>query len=155
MFTILLLRFNRGHWMTFFAGISCQSVPLQRSATSLYLLEKNTHFASILCCFGPRHPNFNTWDLNSSCKFYTDLLKFAGVIPENQILSNYIVCCLHAMHDSVQVCQKMWFHTRMWQNPPFLDPISTGKYLPEDRFDTRHHHLWTAVDHHHISIKAV
>jgi len=30
--------------MTFFAGISCQSVPLQRSATSLYLLEKTPIF---------------------------------------------------------------------------------------------------------------
>jgi len=37
-----------------------------------------------------------------SAKFYPDMLRFAAVIPENPIWSDYKLWCLHAMHDSVQ-----------------------------------------------------
>jgi len=48
-----------------------------------------TFFAAILRPFGPRHPSFNTFDLHTPTKFYPDLLRFAGVIPENPICSDY------------------------------------------------------------------
>ena len=62
------------------------------------LRKKHPLFGAILHPFGPGHPNFNTrvtWDLSSanmSAKFYSDVLRFAAVIPENPICSDYTVC---------------------------------------------------------------
>ena len=52
------LRFNRGHWLTFFAEISCRSVQLQRNASSLYPLQKHAPFRPHLASLWPRAPKF-------------------------------------------------------------------------------------------------
>jgi len=49
IFQILLLRFNRGHRLTFFARIWCLFVPLQRKTSSLYPLQKHQSFPLPFC----------------------------------------------------------------------------------------------------------
>jgi len=82
-----------------FAGISYRSVSLQRNATSLYSLQK-TSFSPPFCAPWPRAPKLQhvrfEFALHMPVKFYPNSLRFAWVIPENPIHSDYIVCCMHA-----------------------------------------------------------
>jgi len=73
----------------------------------LFLTEKTPTFLSaILHPFGPECPSCKhvrfEFNLHITVKLYPDPLRFAGVIPKKPILSDYIVCCLHALHDSIQ-----------------------------------------------------
>jgi len=66
--------------------------------------------SSFFCCHSaplwPRVPKFqqvrSEFRLHMTVKFYPDPLRFARVIHEKPILSNYIVRCVHAVHESVQ-----------------------------------------------------
>jgi len=82
--------------------------PVTKKCDFIVFLTKNTHilrrhFASIWPT-APivQHVKF-VFGLHTPVKFYPDPLRFVGVISENPICSDYVVGCLHAMHDSVQL----------------------------------------------------
>jgi len=84
-FRIFLLRFNKGHRLTFFSGILSRSVPLQRNASSLYTCYKISTFSPLFCASLAQSADLSLAYM--PVKFYPDPLMFAEVIREKPIVS--------------------------------------------------------------------